>query len=98
MEKVSFTKQELRIKSWLGLPSTVIAFAFALGYSHKGWWAYLGILILGWYLYTLLYWKLYERYMLNKMIKEKTKFYGLLVGYQLALFGSLAAYAYATQP
>jgi hypothetical protein len=93
MENHSFTKQELRIKSWLGLPSGIIALIFALAYSHEGWWAYPCILLLGWYLYTLLYWKLYQRYMLNKPYKEKGKFYGLLVSYQITLFGALLAYA-----
>lgn len=89
MAKVSFSKQELKIKSWLGLPSTLLAFVLALASSSTGWWAYFGVLLIGWYLYTLLYWKLYQRYMLNKSYKEIGKFYGLLVGYQLALVGSL---------
>lgn len=93
MEEISFTDRGLSIKSWVGLPSSIVALFFALVHSDKGWWVYIGILILGWYLYTLFYWKLYQRYMLNKLFKQETKFYSLLVGYQLALLGALVAYA-----
>ncbi|MCP5352875.1 MAG: hypothetical protein H6926_06790 [Chromatiales bacterium] len=93
-EHVSFSKRELQIKSWLGLPSSIIALFIALIHGGKGWWVYLGILVIGWYLYTLLYWKLYQRYMLNKAVKEKGKFYGFLIGYQLSLFSVVLLYAF----
>ena len=92
MEDFPVTKQELKIKSLLGFPSWILAIFLALILSDS-WWGYIVILIVGWYLYTLLYWKLYQRYMLNKVFKEKATFYGLLVGYQLALFGVVAILA-----
>jgi len=92
MEHVQFTKSELRIKSILGLPFWFLTFFIALGLSENGWWVYIIILIAGWYIYTLLYWKLYKKYMLNKIPKLKTQFYGLLVGYQLVVFAAIGAY------
>ena len=94
MEDFPVTKRELTIKSWLGIPSWILSLIFAIYFSDEGLWAYIGIFILGWYLYTLLYWKLYQRYMLSKNLKEKSKFYGLLVGYQISLFGAVATYAF----
>ena len=92
MEHVQFTKNELRIKSILGLPFWVLTIFVALGLSENGWWVYIVVLVGGWYLYTLLYWKLYKKYMLNKTPKLKTQFYSLLVGYQVVVFLSLGAY------
>ena len=87
MGNVQFTKNELRLKSWLGLPSWVLTFFLALVLGGGDWLLYLGILALGWYLYTLLYWKLYQRLMLNRSPKQTGAFYGLLVGYQFAVVG-----------
>jgi len=90
MEKVQFTKQELRLKSCLGLPSWISTIFLALALGGEDWGLYLGILVVGLYLYTLLYWKLYQRLMLNHSPKQAGEFYGLLVGYQLALVGVVA--------
>ena len=95
MEEFPLTKRELNIKSWLGIPSWVLSLIAAIYFSSVGWLVYIGIFIVGWYLYTLLYWKLYQRYMLDKKSKEKLKFYGLLVGYQMSLFGAVAIYAFS---
>lgn len=92
MENVTFTERELRIKSWLGLPTSVVTLFLGLAFGSNLW-VSLGIWVLGWYLYALLWWKLYQRYMLDKLYKERAKFYGLLVGYQLALIGALIIYA-----
>jgi len=95
MENFPLTKREFSIKSWLGIPSWILSLIAAIYFSSVGWLVYIGIFIVGWYLYTLLYWKLYQRYMLDKISKEKLKFYGLLVGYQMALFGAVAIYAFS---
>ncbi len=86
MERVQFTKNELRIKSVLGFPFWLLTIVLALGMSEDSWWVYLIILIAGWYIYTLLYWKLYKKFMLNKIPKQKVSFYGFLIGYQIAIF------------
>lgn len=92
MENIQFTKQELRLKSWLGLQSWILTIFLALVLGDGNWWMYLGILVLGWYLYTLLYWKLYQRLMLNRSPKKIVAFYGLLVGYQFALVGVISLF------
>lgn len=92
MEHVQFTKNELRIKSVLGLPFSLLTIFLALGLSENGWWIYLIVLMAGWYIYTLLYWKLYEKFMLKKTPKQKSSFYGYLIGYQIAIFVGIGVY------
>lgn len=96
METIEFSKRDLRLKSWLGLPTWVITIFAALVLGGNHWWLYLGVLLFGWYLYTLLYWKLYQRLMLNQKPKKKGVFYGSLLGYQVALFAAVVAFLVRT--
>ncbi len=89
MESIKLTDQELTIKSWLGLPSVILSVFFAIVLGGGSWMLYLGILLLGWYLYSLLYWKLYQRLILKRAPRKTGEFYSLLIFYQLALFGAV---------
>jgi len=77
--------KELRITDWLGIPSVLLTVFFALIYGYDSWVVYIGILILGWFIYTLLYWQLYKRFMLNRFYEKSFTFYSLLVLYQIVL-------------
>ena len=89
MENIRFTKKENAIRNWLGVPFSVFTIFVALVYSEEGWWAYWGILLVGNYLYILLYWKLYQRFMLDVDNKEIIKFSSYLIGFQFLLIGSV---------
>lgn len=85
------SKRELRVKTLIELPFMLLIFFIALGFGHKGWWAYISILIIGWYLSSLAYWNLYKNLMLNKIPQSRFKFYSYLIGFQ-AIFIGIAIY------
>ena len=87
MERGRFTKKEIRNKTIIEFPFLFLIFFIALGLGNKAWWVFFTIPLVGWYLSTLLYWKLYEKFILNKIPQSRLKFYSYLMGFQFAFVG-----------
>ena len=87
MDFSKLSKHELKYMQWSGIPLHSIMLFLALGYGSGAWWHYFGIILIGIYVYGLIYWGLYKRLMLNKEKKETIKFYSLLISYQLIIIG-----------
>lgn len=86
MGKAQFTRNELLLKSIISFPFWLTTLYVAVVFAGHSWALYLGVLIVGWYLYTLLYWKLYQKYMMTESAgKRRAPFYFYLVVYQLLL-------------
>jgi hypothetical protein len=92
VSEAGVTKRQLRLKYYLGLPSWVLTIFLALVFGGHNWLVYIFILIFGWYLYNLLYWKLYERLMNNRISVRPVLFYIFLIGYQLLLVGCISVF------
>jgi len=90
LSEIQLSKSELRVKSLLGIPSWFLTIFLAVVFGGHNWGLYLIILVIGWYLYNLLYWKLYQRLMINQSSRKAAKFYVLLIVYQLVLTGFIA--------
>ena len=83
----SFTKKELRTKNIIEFPFMALILFIAFGLGNKGWWVFFTIILFGWYLSSLVYWKLYKAFILNKIPQLRFKFYSYLVGFQFIFIG-----------
>ena len=83
-----FTKKELRNKAIIEFPFLLLIIFITIGLSNKAWWVFFTVPLVGWYLSTLVYWKLYKKFILNKIPQSRLKFYSYLVGFQLVFVGA----------
>ena len=90
MDELRFSRTDKTLYWFFGLPSWITIAILALGYGTESKLLYATIPLVGWYLYTLMWWKLYQRHMLRQVWrKASVTFYFLLTMYQLLIVGCI---------
>jgi len=89
MSKVKFTKRELWFKEAIGLPFYFVLTIGAYLAGDGSVLITLLIMLVGFYVYNLAYWKLYQRFIIKSAHRNHFKLYGFLLLFQALSIGGV---------
>jgi len=83
MEKTELSKKDFWVKELLGLPFYITALFIAVTTSGGNALLSLFIIISIWYLYSLIYWKAYQHFVLSSKKRGKAALYVSIISLQV---------------